>query len=51
MWVGWTRPRIIKVVHALEGVPIVGLVGELVESYMSLVDDYFYCKCVIRVYC
>ena len=43
MWVGWTRPKIMGIVKGLERIPIVGLVGEFVEGYLPLVDDYFYC--------
>ncbi|WVQ74803.1 hypothetical protein IAR50_004409 [Cryptococcus sp. DSM 104548] len=42
LWVGWTRPKIVKVARGLERIPLVGLVGELVEGYLPLVDDYFY---------
>ena len=44
MWVGWTRPKIERVVKALERVPVVGLAGELIEGYLTLVDDFYYCK-------
>ena len=44
MWVGWTRPKIMGVVRALERIPLVGMVGGVVEGYVPLVDDYFYCK-------
>lgn len=33
-----------SVVKGLERIPMVGLVGELVEGYLPLVDDYFYCR-------
>ncbi|GFZ49411.1 hypothetical protein JCM24511_07531 [Saitozyma sp. JCM 24511] len=42
MWVGWTRPKVLGWVKTLERIPLVGLVGELVEGYLPLVDDYFY---------
>ncbi|EIW67372.1 hypothetical protein TREMEDRAFT_16146, partial [Tremella mesenterica DSM 1558] len=42
MWVGWTRPKILGVVRTLERIPVVGLVGEFVEAYLPLVDDYLY---------
>ncbi|KAL7423423.1 hypothetical protein Q5752_001003 [Cryptotrichosporon argae] len=42
VWVGWTRPKVMAVVAALERVPLIGLAGELVEAYIPLVDDYFY---------
>jgi peroxin-16 len=32
------------IVKRLERIPLVGLVGELVEGYLPLVDEYFYCK-------
>lgn len=35
------------VVKGLGRIPIVGLVGELVEGYLPLVDDYIYCRCEI----
>jgi len=44
MWIGWTRPKVMGFVKGLERIPIVGLVGELVEGYLPLVDDYFYCE-------
>lgn len=44
MWVGWTRPKIMTVVKGIERIPLVGLVGELVEGYIPLVDHYFYCE-------
>ena len=44
MWIGWTRPKVMRVVKGVERIPIVGLVGELVEGYLSLVDEYFYCE-------
>ena len=44
MWVGWTRPKVLRVVKGLERIPVVGLVGEFVEGYLPLVDDYFYCE-------
>lgn len=44
MWVGWTRPRSMGVIKWVERIPLVGLVGELVEGYVSLVDDYLYCE-------
>jgi len=43
MWLGWTRPKIMGIVRTLERVPLVGLVGDLVEGYIPLVDEYFYC--------
>lgn len=46
MWVGWTRPKVLGWVKTLERIPLVGLVGELVEGYLPLVDDYFYCESV-----
>ncbi|ODN78927.1 hypothetical protein L202_04450 [Cryptococcus amylolentus CBS 6039] len=45
LWLGWTRPKIVKVAQGLERIPLVGLVGELVEGYLPLVDDYFYYTC------
>ncbi|KAK8854875.1 hypothetical protein IAR55_003614 [Kwoniella newhampshirensis] len=47
MWIGWTRPKVMSVVKTLERVPLLGLVGELVEGYLPLVDDYFFCKCIM----
>ncbi|CAD6580025.1 MAG: Peroxisomal membrane protein pex16 [Tremellales sp. Tagirdzhanova-0007] len=44
MWIGWTRPKVMRVLKGLERIPLVGLVGELVEGYLFLVDDYFYCE-------
>jgi hypothetical protein len=46
MWVGWTRPKVLGWVKTLERIPLVGLVGELIEGYLPLVDDYFYCEFV-----
>lgn len=43
MWVGWTRPKIMAVVKGIQRIPLVGIAGELVEGYLPLVDDYFYC--------
>jgi hypothetical protein len=43
LWVGWTRPKIMRVVGALERIPILGLVGGFIGDYVPLVDDYFYC--------
>ena len=31
------------VVKGIQRIPLVGLAGELVEGYLPLVDDYFYC--------
>ncbi|WRT68295.1 uncharacterized protein IL334_005271 [Kwoniella shivajii] len=42
MWLGFTRPKVLGLAKGLERVPILGLVGELVEGYLPLVDDYFY---------
>ncbi|OWZ31130.1 peroxin-16 [Cryptococcus neoformans AD2-60a] len=42
MWIGWTRPKIVSVARTLERIPILGLVGDLVEGYLPLVDDYFF---------
>lgn len=44
MWVAWTRPKLLGVVKRVERVPLVGVLGEFVEGYFPLVDDYFYCK-------
>ncbi|WWC63177.1 uncharacterized protein I303_105777 [Kwoniella dejecticola CBS 10117] len=44
MWLGFTRPKILSLSKGLERIPLVGLVGELVEGYLPLVDDYFYCR-------
>lgn len=44
VWVGWTRPKVMAVVKALERVPLVGIAGGLIEAYLPLVDDNFYCK-------
>lgn len=44
MWIGWTRPKIVSIAKTLERVPILGLVGDLVEGYLPLVDDYFFCE-------
>lgn len=44
MWIGWTRPKIVSIAKTLESVPILGLVGDLVEGYLPLVDDYFFCE-------
>lgn len=44
MWIGWTRPKVVSVARALERIPILGLVGDLVEGYLPLVDDYFFCE-------
>jgi hypothetical protein len=44
IWVGWTRPRVMRVVKGIERIPIVGMIGELLEGYLPLVDDYFYCE-------
>lgn len=43
MWIGWTRPKVMGVVKVLEKIPLVGLAGQLLEGYLSLVDDNFYC--------
>lgn len=43
VWVGWTRPKVMAVVKALERVPLVGIAGGLIEAYLPLVDDNFYC--------
>lgn len=48
LWVGWTRPKIMRAVNALERVPILGLVGGFIGDYVPLVDDYFYCTCLAR---
>ncbi|WWD18976.1 hypothetical protein CI109_103433 [Kwoniella shandongensis] len=42
MWIGWTRPKVMSVVNDLERIPLLGLVGELMEGYLPLVDDYFF---------
>jgi peroxin-16 len=47
MWVGWTRPKIMGALGFLERIPLVGLVGGFVEGYIPLVDDYFYCGCLL----
>ncbi|WVQ99914.1 hypothetical protein IAU59_007057 [Kwoniella sp. CBS 9459] len=44
MWLGFTRPKIQGLSRSLGRVPILGLVGELVQGYLPLVDDYFYCE-------
>ena len=44
VWVGWTRPKIMTVVRGIQRIPLVGIAAELVEGYLPLVDDYFYCK-------
>lgn len=44
MWIGWTRPKVVSIAKTLERVPILGLVGDLVEGYLPLVDDYFFCE-------
>lgn len=44
MWVGWTRPKIVGITKTLERIPLVGLVAEFAESYLGLVDEYFYCE-------
>lgn len=41
MWIGWTRPKIVSFIQALERIPLIGLAGELVAGYLPLVDDYF----------
>ncbi|WVQ68220.1 uncharacterized protein L199_006427 [Kwoniella botswanensis] len=42
MWLGFTRPKVLGLTKLVEKIPIVGLVGDLVEGYLPLVDDYFY---------
>lgn len=32
------------IVKTLGRIPLVGMVGDVVEGYVPLVDDYFYCK-------
>ncbi|WVF72701.1 hypothetical protein IAT40_007519 [Kwoniella sp. CBS 6097] len=44
MWLGFTRPKIQGIAKGLGRVPVLGLVGELVQGYLPLVDDYFYCE-------
>ncbi|WVW85740.1 hypothetical protein I302_107778 [Kwoniella bestiolae CBS 10118] len=52
MWLGFTRPKVLGLTRLLEKIPLVGLLGELVEGYLPLVDDYFYCgfafSCISR---
>ncbi|WWC71669.1 uncharacterized protein I206_105627 [Kwoniella pini CBS 10737] len=42
MWIGFTRSKILKISKSLERIPLIGLLGELIEGYLPLVDDYFY---------
>ncbi|OCF37844.1 hypothetical protein I316_00068 [Kwoniella heveanensis BCC8398] len=44
MWLGFTRPKVQGIASGLARVPVMGLVGELVQGYLPLVDDYFYCE-------
>ncbi|WWC90818.1 uncharacterized protein L201_005755 [Kwoniella dendrophila CBS 6074] len=44
MWLGFTRPKVLSISSKLEKIPLIGLVGGLVEGYLPLIDDYFYCK-------
>ncbi len=46
MWIGWTRPKVMRVIGVLNKVPIVSIAGEFVEGYLPLADEYFYCKLV-----
>nr|ODN86397.1 peroxin-16 [Cryptococcus depauperatus CBS 7841] len=47
MWIGWTRPKVVGAAKLLEKIPVIGLVGELIEGYLPLVDDYFFCGCFV----
>jgi len=42
MWIGWTRPKIVRVIKALERIPLIGLAGELIRGYLPLADSYLY---------
>ncbi|ORX38615.1 peroxisome membrane protein [Kockovaella imperatae] len=42
VWIGWTRPKIMRVVSAVERIPVIGMVGGLMEGYLSMVDDYLF---------
>ncbi|OCF57410.1 peroxin-16 [Kwoniella mangroviensis CBS 10435] len=48
MWLGFTRPKVLGLTRLVEKIPIVGLVGDLVEGYLPLVDDYFYCELLFQ---
>ncbi|ORY35444.1 peroxisome membrane protein [Naematelia encephala] len=42
IWIGWTRPKVLGIAKVLEKVPLIGLLGQFVEGYLPLVDDYHY---------
>lgn len=41
MWIGWTRPKIVRVINVLNRVPLISLAGDFISGYLPLVDDYF----------
>jgi peroxin-16 len=44
LWSEWTRPKLEGVCQTLEGKPVLGLVSGVIQDWVGLVDEYWYCE-------
>lgn len=44
IWTEWTRPKLEGLRTRMEGRPLVGLLSGVVQDWMWLVDEYYYCE-------
>jgi peroxin-16 len=44
LWSGWTRPKLEGLAQSLEGKPLLGLLSGIIQDWVPLVDEYWYCE-------
>ena len=44
LWTGWTRLKLDSLSRSLEGKPLLGLFAGIIQDWVPLVDEYWYCE-------
>jgi peroxin-16 len=47
IWTGWTRPKLDGMRRSMEGKPLLGLLSGIIQDWVPLVDEYYYCGCTL----
>lgn len=46
IWEDFTRPKLEVVAQKASRAPVVGLIGALLEDWIPLIDEYYYCESI-----
>jgi peroxin-16 len=44
VWESYTRPRLASLADGFSATPILGLFGMVIQDWIPLIDEYYYCK-------